>query len=105
MNAFFWPEGTALVHKPYSSTYIIHITKKQKSGAGDMAQQLRALVTLPEDLVLISSMHVVAYICNSSSRGLIPLWPLWTPNIHMVHRHIHRQCIYNKLAGYNGSHS
>ena len=70
MNAFFWPEGTALVHKPYSSTYIIHITKKQKSGAGDMAQQLRALVTLPEDLVLISSMHVVAYICNSSSRGL-----------------------------------
>jgi hypothetical protein len=35
--------------------------KKVQFGAGEMAQQLRALAALPEDLSSISSNHVVAH--------------------------------------------
>jgi hypothetical protein len=47
------------------------------SGAGEMAQWLRALAALPEDLGWIPSTHMVATtICSSSSRGSDALfWP------------------------------
>jgi hypothetical protein len=42
---------------------------KKKCRAGGMAQQLRALAALPEDLVSIPNTHMAAHNCNSSSRG------------------------------------
>jgi hypothetical protein len=42
-----------------------------------MAQWLRAMAVLPEDLGLISSTYMT-HNCNSSSRAPLPLlWPLW----------------------------
>jgi hypothetical protein len=37
--------------------------------AGDMGQQLRALVALPKDLGSNPSTHISAHNCNSSSEG------------------------------------
>jgi hypothetical protein len=46
------------------------LKKKKKTGAGEMAQQLRALAVLPEVLSSIPSNHMVAH--NHLQWDLIP---------------------------------
>ena len=47
----------------------IFVTKKFPDADGEVAQQLRALATLPEDLGSILSTHVVAHNCLMASAG------------------------------------
>lgn len=50
-----------------------------------MAQWLKALVTLPEDLGSISSTQIVTYNCNFSLRGSNTLfWLLWSLGTQMM---------------------
>ena len=64
-----------------------------------MAQQLRALAALPEDLTLIPITHITAHSCNSSVRGSDTLlWPLLANTCHVsvlsstqVHTDTHAQ--------------
>jgi hypothetical protein len=59
------------------------------AGAGEMAQQVRALVAFPEDQCLITSTYIgyLTTSSNSSSGGSDALfWPLWGP-IHMIYIH------------------
>lgn len=47
--------------------------KRHKEGAGDMAQWLKALAALAEDLGLIPRTHVSAHnVCYSSPRDRMP---------------------------------
>jgi hypothetical protein len=47
--------------KALPSTLVLSYFKKQKPGAGEMAQRLKALTTLPEVLSSIPSNHMAAY--------------------------------------------
>ena len=66
--------------------------------AGQMAQWLRALVALPEDLgSILAPTWWFTTICYSRARGCDALfWFLQVQGMHMVHRHIPRQnsCIH-----------
>jgi len=62
---------------------------------GEMAQQLRALTALPEDLGLIPSTNMPVHNChncNSSSRGSATLfWLLWAPDTSdSIDKHVGR---------------
>lgn len=59
------------------------------SSAREMAQWLKILATLSEDLGLISSKYGwLTIVCNSTSRGCdILFWPLRAPGMNMVHIH------------------
>ena len=52
--------------------------------AGEMAQRLRALSSLPGNHLL--SLWLLTTVCNSSSKTLF--WPLWAPGIQVLPRHI-----------------
>ena len=56
-------------------------------GHGEMSQRLRELAALSEDLGSIPSTHTVAHGClYPQFQGYTTLsWPLWTPDIQMVH--------------------
>jgi hypothetical protein len=55
---------------------------------GEMAQQLRALAALPENLDLISSTHLwLTIVYNSNAL----FWPLRIPDVYVVHRYTYRQ--------------
>lgn len=58
-----------------------------------MAQQLRALAALPEDLSSIPNIQMVAHRSyNSGSRASKTLfWALQTLGTHKVHRYVFRQ--------------
>jgi hypothetical protein len=52
----YYSSGTFI---PFSVTTVILIFKKNLLGAEEMAQRLRALTTLPEDLSPVPSNHMV----------------------------------------------
>ena len=64
--------------------------------AGEMAQWLRALAALLEDLGSIPSTHITAYTaCDSTSREPNPhFWPLLASGTHVVHKYTCRQDIH-----------
>ena len=57
--------------------YYIHISKPYYVGAGEMAQQLRGLIALPEVQGLIPRTHMVAPVPENRML-LCPLWVLHT---------------------------
>jgi hypothetical protein len=60
-----------------------NLFKMTYRGPGEMAQWLRALVALPEDVDLIPSTHMVAYtICSSSSRDQSLFWHVRASGTH-----------------------
>lgn len=64
---------------------------RNNSGAGVMAQVLRAPTALPEELGSITSTHKAAHQPSSSEGDLMPsCWPLWASGMHAYgtcHRH------------------
>ena len=54
--------------------------------AGEMAQQLRELAKLPEDLSSIHRIHMAAHnhLQLKSRRADALFWPLWAPGIQVV---------------------
>ena len=56
---------------------------RNNSGAGVMAQGLRAPTALPEELGSITSTHKAAHQPSSSGGDLMPsCWPLWASGMH-----------------------
>lgn len=54
-----------------------------------MAQQLRALAAVPEDLGLVLGTSMAAHICNSSLRGCHTLFrALWYSHTHGTETHM-----------------
>jgi hypothetical protein len=66
---------------------------RKRKRAREMAQQLRALAALPEDLDSIPNTHKVAhnYLLSSSGRSDAFIRPLQAPDAHVVCRHTCRQ--------------
>lgn len=60
-------------------------------GSREMAQCLKALIAIAEDLGLFSSTHTISY--NHLLRDKIPFSDLWAPDTHMIHIHICRKSI------------
>jgi hypothetical protein len=58
---FLLPKETYNINRNQLISHISKVVKEQNTGAGEMAQQLRALTALPEVLSSIPSNHMVAH--------------------------------------------
>lgn len=56
-----------------------------------MAQWLRILAALAEDLCWVPSTHLAVYNCNFNSRASDTVWSLQAPGTNAVHRRTCRQ--------------
>ena len=75
------------MHSIYLKIYARHLLAKEKQiGAGEMAQQLRALATLPEVRSSIPSNHLVA--CDHLQKGSDALF--WHAGVHADRALIHK---------------
>lgn len=63
-----------------------------------MVPELKALAVLAEDWNSIPSTHMKAHnLFNSNPKGSYAfLWPLWVPDIHVMHIHTYKQTLIHK---------
>lgn len=91
-SCWFWGDGlsdsdyTAKLREPAVALQI----KGVGVGAGKMAQQLRALAALAEDLGLVHRIYTVwsTTACNSSSRNLTPSSGFHWHYMHRAHTYV-----------------
>ena len=69
--------GICQPYQTFVFRVLFHPLLKNRGGAEEMALQLRALVTLAEDLCSVPSTHRWLTICNSSSKesDVVLFWP------------------------------